>query len=682
KLPYVSNVTGTWIEAGQATDPGYWASHLRQPVRFAAGLQALLQKPQQVLLEVGPGQTLGKLAKPWLGKSGAVALASTRSAHEQGSDLEVLLGALGRLWASGAEVDWKGFHARERRRRVPLPTYPFERQRYWVEPRAPREAPSPAGVAEKKPDVADWFYVPSWKSAPRPPPVHGPAIAKGAWLLFADASGVASALAPRLSHPDRPVVQVVPGNDFRRREDGVYEIDPRRREQYTALFKALQERGHSPGGIVHLWNMAPPSGSLEDALDAGFHGLVSFAQALAEHGPGQPVRCWVVTSGAAKVESGDTVFPERAMLLAPCQVLPQEHPHVSCSVVDVGLRGAGAPTLADQLFAELHARTPEPIVSYRGRQRWTHRLEPWRLDASIPPVRALRDGGAYLVTDGLAGVGWVVAGELARAHRARLALVEAAGFPPEDGWARWLAAHGPDDATSRKIRNAQALAAAGATVLVLGADLGDQAQVKRAVEQATARFGRLDGVIHAAGGLQGASFQTLAETTPAACARYFAPQVHGVLALERALAAQPPDFGLLLSSLCSVLGGVGQVAYAAASHFMDAFAEQRGDSGPLAWLCVDWDAWQLEDGPSMEAISPDLARLAILPAEGLEATRRLITQVAAGRVVVSTCGLDARRSGPSVGESRPAPTTHARPALATPYVEPGTELERNIARVY
>jgi len=131
-----------------------------------------------------------------------------------------------------------------------------------------------------------------------------------------------------------------------------------------------------------------------------------------------------------------------------------------------------------------------------------------------------------------------------------------------------------------------------------------------------------------------------------------------------------------------VLGGVGQVAYAAASHFMDAFAEQRGDLGPLAWLCVDWDAWQLEDGPSMEAISPDLARLAVLPAEGLEATRRLITQVAAGRVVVSTCGPDARRSGPSVGESRPAPTTHARPALATPYVEPGTELERNIARVY
>ncbi|HVE85863.1 MAG TPA: type I polyketide synthase, partial [Myxococcales bacterium] len=154
KLPYVSNVTGTWIEPGQATDPGYWASHLRQPVRFAAGLQALLQKPQQVLLEVGPGQTLGKLARPWLAKSGAVALASTRSAREPGSDLEVLRGALGRLWASGAQVDWKGFQGRERRRRVPLPTYPFERQRYWVEPRLLKEAPPPAGAAEKKPDVA------------------------------------------------------------------------------------------------------------------------------------------------------------------------------------------------------------------------------------------------------------------------------------------------------------------------------------------------------------------------------------------------------------------------------------------------------------------------------------------------------------------------------------------------
>jgi amino acid adenylation domain-containing protein len=147
EIPYVSNATGTWITAEEATDPDAWVAQMLRPVRFGAGLAALWQDPARALLEVGPGQGLGSLALQHpAATAGGIVVSSLRGAWEDQPDGAVLLGALGKLWIAGCRVDWAGFHAGARRRRVPLPTYPFERQRYWVgaEPAAP---PAPVASA-------------------------------------------------------------------------------------------------------------------------------------------------------------------------------------------------------------------------------------------------------------------------------------------------------------------------------------------------------------------------------------------------------------------------------------------------------------------------------------------------------------------------------------------------------
>jgi len=131
EIPWISNVTGRWITAEEATDPLYWVRHLRETVRFADGLEALLAEPGRVLLEVGPGRTLTRLARK--GHADRVAVPSL-PAEEGGTEPAGVLAALGTLWAAGLAVDWKAFHDGERRRRVPLPTYPFERRRHWIEP--------------------------------------------------------------------------------------------------------------------------------------------------------------------------------------------------------------------------------------------------------------------------------------------------------------------------------------------------------------------------------------------------------------------------------------------------------------------------------------------------------------------------------------------------------------------
>jgi acyl transferase domain-containing protein len=146
KIPYLSNLTGTWITAAEATSPRYWARHLRHTVRFAEGLQALLQAPHGILLEVGPGQTLSALAQRQRDKAaGQVVHSSLRRAPDQGSEMAFLLHTLGQLWLTGIAVNWSGFSTRERRQRIPLPTYPFERQRYWI------AAPKRAGDVDTQP---------------------------------------------------------------------------------------------------------------------------------------------------------------------------------------------------------------------------------------------------------------------------------------------------------------------------------------------------------------------------------------------------------------------------------------------------------------------------------------------------------------------------------------------------
>ncbi len=155
EIPFVSNVTGTWIRAEEATDPAYWTRHLCGTVRFAEGMAELLRDRTRVLLEVGPGRTLGTFALH-AGAPQAAVFASLRHAYTRQADPAFLLETLGRLWMAGVQVDWDGFAAGEQRRRVPLPTYPFERQAYWVEPRRRRRrrdrgAPARASAAGPAP---------------------------------------------------------------------------------------------------------------------------------------------------------------------------------------------------------------------------------------------------------------------------------------------------------------------------------------------------------------------------------------------------------------------------------------------------------------------------------------------------------------------------------------------------
>jgi amino acid adenylation domain-containing protein len=303
--PYLSNLTGTWIEAAQATDVGYWLRHLRQPVRFAAALQELAAEPDRVLLEVGPDRGLATLVRRQEGAKLA-AVSSLGKAGEEGREEEGLLTALGRLWLAGVDVDWHGFAAHERRRRVPLPTYPFERQRYWLQPPGRRNlapasaaaraagakepasavaaAESAAGGAEAMaaatPGVLeataaasgsappagrqppeDWFWAPVWHQSllPRLPAGAAAGTRLQRWLLFADDGGVMDGLASHLARAGHGVVVVEAagargaGDGFAALSAGSFRIDPGCPDHYVRLLSELAGSGQLPERVVHAF---------------------------------------------------------------------------------------------------------------------------------------------------------------------------------------------------------------------------------------------------------------------------------------------------------------------------------------------------------------------------------------------------------------------------------------------
>jgi acyl transferase domain-containing protein len=596
QMPYISNVSGTWITAAEATDPGYWARHLRGTVRFAEGLATLFEEPQRVLIEVGPGQSLATLARQHPGRgSGHVVIASARHPKDAHDDQAALLGALGQAWLAGVEVDWSGFHAGEGRRRVVLPTYPFERRRYWVDVAADAFSTHAAG---RRKELADWFYVPYWK--PSAPPVAVEERPAGTrWLIFADDRGLGVEMARRLAGRGDVVATVVPGQKLAVHEGGVYEIAVSREEDYDALLSKLAEDGGLPERIAHFWTVtgeerggeAPRVSGLPEL---GFYSLLSLVQALGRQKLAGRVEMAVISDGVQTVTGREPLSPEKALVLGPCKVIPQEYPSIGCRGIDVTLPAdengeLGRAGLVDFLIEELLEARPDAVIAWRDGRRWVQGYEPVSLDRAVDGRMPLRDRGVYLITGGLGGIGLVIAEYLAQAVRARLVLTGRTALPEREGWARWLAEQGEEDAQSRRIRKVQALEDMGAEVLVLAADAADEAQMRRVVETARERFGEVHGVVHSAGVPGGGIIQL---KTRKMAGDVLAPKVGGCRALEAALGGARLDFLALCSSTIAVLGNFGQVDYCAANNFLDTFArDYEARTGSRA-VSINWGAWK------------------------------------------------------------------------------------------
>ncbi|MBA4147177.1 MAG: amino acid adenylation domain-containing protein [Verrucomicrobia bacterium] len=699
KLPYISNLTGTWIEPKQATDPAYWAKHLRNTVRFSQGIQELLKEPDRVFIEAGPGQTLTSLTKLHT-SSGAPQRAFPSLGHptDQISDEQHIIGTLGQLWLLGVEIDWSGFYSKEQRRRVPLPTYPFERQRYWVE--ESKEVSLSTKSQSHRQEFEKWFYVPSWKRRAIDHTVAEKSAEKRvSWLLFIDPCGLGANLARQLKELGQLAAVVSIGEEYEKKSNDTYVINPGEPKDFRTLFESLSFLGRLPTKIIHLWSVTPDArknrnrngSGVDSSLDLSFYSLLYLAQTLGEQASELQIELKVISNELQEVTGDETCVPEKSLVLGPCRVVSQEFENIQCSSIDVVLpeSAAKAEKFNELLLDEIFANTTDSVVAHRGAHRWVECFEPTHVPAERAGKPALRKNGVYLITGGLGGIGLALAEHLAQTVGASLVLIARQPLPGRAEWKQWIEQHDAQDPTTLKLRKIETLERLGSEVLVINADVTNEQEMKRAIDQVRSRFGAINGVIHAAGVAGGGIMQI---KTRQAAERVLSGKVHGTIALKNALAGEKPDFVVLCSTINSFLGGVGQVDYCAANAFLDAYARKHRSEN---FISINWYAWQ-EVGMAVNTKVPQelqaerarSLKMGIRPGEGAEAFSRILNQ-SSPQIIVSPEEVSVqieRHSTPhSKGEEivvKEKGKKYARPQISSNYLAPRNETEKALVEIW
>jgi len=222
-VPFISCVTVERILTEQATSPAYWAQSIVAPVRFSQGVRRLLGVPNSVFIECGAGRALGSLIRAHSPDADSVIVGTMSSLGDSRKDRACALEGLGTVWRSGVAIDWNSFWSNDQRRRVKLPSYPFQRERYWID--APQEVPIQAvgGIAPR--NLADNCYTRTWVSKPLDGPV--PTSISGTWLILSDAGWLGQALCNRLRQAGAKTIVVLAGANFQSISDQVFSVDPR-----------------------------------------------------------------------------------------------------------------------------------------------------------------------------------------------------------------------------------------------------------------------------------------------------------------------------------------------------------------------------------------------------------------------------------------------------------------------
>jgi acyl transferase domain-containing protein/NAD(P)-dependent dehydrogenase (short-subunit alcohol dehydrogenase family)/acyl carrier protein len=684
-IPLISNVTGTWMSHEDAAAPRYWVNQFRNTVRFSDGIKELLNNRSPILLEIGPGSDLSTIVRQMIDKgTPPPPLVNTlRHPQQRVSDVYLLKNRVGRLWLHGAVIDWAAFHGNEKRRRIPLPAYPFEPVRFPAQVTTALNLLKQAAAEEKKRSLSDWFYIPNWKISPLPVSNAKPDSEKLDWLILGDNGQVTQGLV----------------NELRQRGHHITLITPETRQTFFG----------GPGGdfmdrvpdrVVHLWGLSDENGL--------FDSLLFLAGALGRQGMDKKIRIFVVTSNMQGITGDDLLYPAKALALGAVRVIPREYPNISCRSIDVALesgddaqRSAQREQLLPRLLQEIFAGTDQPVTAYRGLHRMEQTFDPYPppdIPGSVPP--RLKRRGVYLITGGLGGIGLTLAGFLARTVQARLILTGRSAFPLREQWRQNLDRGEPEAA---RIQALLEMENQGAEVMVCSADASDPGQMKAVLGQAGERWGRVNGIIHAAGIVQGG-------LVPQITARHiqegFKPKVHAALALEELLKDkkinEALDFIILCSSLNALAGAVGEAVYCAANAFLDAFAHYASAKYRVFTAAVNWDAWQ-EVGFAVEVqkrwreafngggdLPDQLFKNGLKPDQGVEAFKRILGSHTP-QVVVSTVELEERfkiadgleaalaRTGKRADGPR---LNYPRPELSIPYAPPGNDMEKQLCQVW
>jgi acyl transferase domain-containing protein/acyl carrier protein len=591
QISLASNLSGQMVQAGGMLSADYWVRHIRQPVQFTAGMNALTQHGVDIYVEIGPAPVLLGMGKRCLPKSGAEWLPTLRKGQ---SDWQNLLSSLGTLYTRGLLVDWDAFDHNFDRKRLPLPSYPFERKPFWFEGSPRARGKFTGKIAGMEGAQTNWLHQLVWDLKVRSLDFHAATPPPMSWILFADEGGLGQMLGEQITQQGDACIYVYPGQDYQHSTPTQYHINPAQKDDFKQLFEATLESSNPPClRIIHLWSLnssfslKDPLTSLQDGLDLGCESALHLVQALGEFNQlkDNPLSIWFVTRGAQQIgpEPGP-IAVSQAPLWGFARTLALEYPDLWGGLVDLD------PTApleeVTQLWDSFSAPDQEDQVAFRGGDRYVARLEPYLAPTESPQDLPCRADAAYLITGGTGALGLNAAQRLIERGARHLVLASRTEFPSPNTWDQI----GPEHPLQGKIAGIRKLRETGANIHLVSVDVADQAQMAELLQNPHHDWPAIRGVIHMAGVIEA---QPIRQLTPENLTYVLRPKVYGTWWLHDLLKDVDLDFFVLFSSAASLLNSPMLSAYAAANAFLDAIAHYRRSLG-LPALSINWGFW--EDG--------------------------------------------------------------------------------------
>jgi pimaricinolide synthase PimS1 len=664
QIPLISNLTGE-VAGKEITSSEYWVKQTLKPVRFAESMNSLFKQEYKVFIEIGPKPVLLGMGRSCLNETeedpGMHWLPSLQPGQE---NWQIILESLTTLYNAGLKVDWHGFDRPYNPSFSPLSTYPFQRERYWVEPDFSNPTASVMDEGDvneilerltldkrfssvekqllpklvdtimnyKKqpkpiPPALDLVYHLVWR--PQPIEENTPSF-QGSWLIFDDVQGTGLELAHRLRQEGGLPYLVRRGKSFQKRDDGSFQVSPDSIDDFKLLLEAIDGKGNPPlDGILHIWNnntafsddITP--NDLAAAQIVGCASVLHLVQALlnrydintgGETGTGNFPKLWIVTKQAVAIES-IPLEPPPALTQSPVWGLAKsialEHPELWGGSIDLP---SGELDTATTLMKEVTHRQHESFVAYRGDVRYVLRLT--RYEPPKKQADHFSPDGAFLVTGGMGGLGLHLVKWLINKGVRRLVLVSR-------------------HADSQAVKEiAATLERDDLELLVMAADVSKVPDMEGVLNEIDARKWSLTGVFHLAGIV---SAQAAEEIQWQGFQDVLAPKVTGTWVLHQVTRDRRLNYFVCFSSIASVWGSKFQTHYGAANHFLDQFISYRRMKG-LPAFSINWGPWrdggmateadleQLED-MGVKSLKPDQAMANFEYLIGSEAFQAVVADI-------------------------------------------------------